>query len=224
MSPLKLSKWFSFTASKDWFYRYSFAKAGLRSISTDLGDGTVMHCWVPKSHKQSKPTLLLIHGFGANAMWQYGEHLRHFTGQFNVYVPDLIFFGHSFTSRPERTESFQASCVMKLMEAHGVPKMSLVGISYGGFVAYNMAVQFPEAVERAALCCTGVCLEEKDLEEGLLKVSDLDEAVKILLPQTPEELRRLMRFTFVKPARGIPSFFLSDFIDVSLSHVLPFML
>lgn len=91
-------------------------------------------------------------------------------------------------------------------------------------MAYNMAVQFPEAVERAALCCTGVCLEEKDLEEGLLTVSDLDEAVKILLPQTPEELRRLMRFSFVKPARGIPSFFLSDFIDVSLSHVFPFML
>jgi pimeloyl-ACP methyl ester carboxylesterase len=219
MSPFKLSKWLSFTASKDWFHRYSFANAGLRSISTDLGNGTVMHCWVPKCHKQSKPTLLLIHGFGANAMWQYGEHLRHFTHRFNVYVPDLLFFGRSFTARPERTESFQASCVMKLMEAHGVPRMSLVGISYGGFVAYSMAVQFPEAVERAALCCAGVCLEEKDMEEGLFRVTDLDEAVKILVPQAPEELRRLMRFSFVKPARGIPSFFLSDFIDVRLSHV-----
>ncbi|KAK4564018.1 hypothetical protein RGQ29_006207 [Quercus rubra] len=214
MSPIKLSKWFSFTASRDWFYRYSFTNAGLSSVTTNLGDGTVMHCWVPKIHKHSKPTLLLIHGFGANAMWQYGGHLRHFTTQFNVYVPDLLFFGHSFTSRPERTESFQASCVMKLMEAHGVPRMSLVGISYGGFVGYSMAAQFPEAVERVVLCCAGVCLEEKDMEDGLFKVPDLDEAASILLPQKPEKLRQLISLSFVKQARVMPSWFLSDFINV----------
>jgi pimeloyl-ACP methyl ester carboxylesterase len=217
MSPIKLSKCFSFTASRDWLYRYSFANAGLSSVSTDLGDGTIMHCWVPKTHKHSNPTLLLIHGFGANAMWQYGDQLHHFTSQFNVYVPDLLFFGRSFTSRPERTDSFQAFCVMKLMEAHGIKKMSLVGISYGGFVGYSMAMQFPEAVERVVLCCAGVCLEEKDMEDGLFMVSDFDEAASILLPQKPEKLRQLMRLSFVKQTRGVPSFFLSDFIDVRLS-------
>ncbi|KAF3541182.1 hypothetical protein F2Q69_00018597, partial [Brassica cretica] len=38
---------------------------------------TSIHCWIPKSPNRSKPNLLLLlHGFGANAMWQYGEHLR----------------------------------------------------------------------------------------------------------------------------------------------------
>ncbi|KAB2050849.1 hypothetical protein ERO13_A12G015300v2 [Gossypium hirsutum] len=215
MRHSKLSRYFSFTASRDWFYRYSFGNAGLRSIRTDLGEGTVMHCWVPKSHNASRPNLLLVHGFGANAMWQYGEHLRHFTSRFNVYVPDLIFFGESYTTRSERTESFQAQSLMKLMEAHGVPRMSLVGISYGGFVGYSMAAQFPEKMEKLVLCCAGVCLEEKDLEEGLFNVSDLNEALSILLPQTPERLRDLIKFSFVKPiGKWVPSFFLSDFIDV----------
>ncbi|PPD73124.1 hypothetical protein GOBAR_DD29953 [Gossypium barbadense] len=199
MRHSKLSRYFSFTASRDWFYRYSFGNAGLRSIRTDLGEGTVMHCWVPKCHNASRPNLLLVHGFGANAMWQYGEHLRHFTSRFNVYVPDLIFFGESYTTRSERTESFQAQSLMKLMEAHGVPRMSLVGISYGGFVGYSMAAQFPEKMEKLVLCCAGVCLEEKDLEEGLFNVSDLNEALSILLPQTPERLRDLIKFSFVKP-------------------------
>jgi pimeloyl-ACP methyl ester carboxylesterase len=106
---------------------------------------------------------------------------------------------------------------MKLMEAHGIKKMSLVGISYGGFVGYSMAMQFPEAVERVVLCCAGVCLEEKDMEDGLFMVSDFDEAASILLPQKPEKLRQLMRLSFVKQTRGVPSFFLSDFIDVRLS-------
>ncbi|XP_027338091.1 uncharacterized protein LOC113852029 [Abrus precatorius] len=214
----KLSKCFSFTASRDWFYRHSFAMAGLRSVATDLGDGTTMHCWVPKLHKPCKPTLVLIHGFGANAMWQYGEHIRHFIGHFNVYVPDLLFFGESFTSRPERTESFQATCVVKFMEVHGVQRMNLVGISYGGFVGYSVAAQFPEAVERLVLCCAGVCLEEIDMKNGLFRVSSLDEASSILLPQTPDKLRELLKLSFVRPARGVPSWFLEDFIHVMCTN------
>ncbi|CAN1813161.1 Uncharacterized protein Mb2734 [Linum perenne] len=211
-----MSKCFSFTASRDWFYRYSFANAGLRTVTTDLGDGTVIHCWVPRSHKACKPTLLLVHGFGANAMWQYGDHLRQFTVKFNVYVPDLLFFGRSHTSRSERSESFQAECLMRVMRAHGVERTSLVGISYGGFVGYSMAAQFPGAIEKIVLCCAGVCLEEKDMENGLFKVSNLDEAASILMPQTPEKLKELMRFSFVKPAKGVPTYFLSDFIDKTL--------
>lgn len=213
--PLIMSKCFSFTASLDKFYRYIFSNASLRSVSVDLGDGTIMHTWIPKKFNQVKPNLLLVHGFGANAMWQYGEHLRHFTARFNVFVPDLLFFGGSYTARPERTEAFQARCLMRLMDTQGVRRMSLVGVSYGGFVGYSMAVQFPEALERLVLCCAGVCLEEKDLENGLFRVSDLDEAASILYPQTPERLRELMKLSFVKPARGVPSCFLSDFIDVS---------
>ncbi|KAK9174679.1 hypothetical protein WN944_029716 [Citrus x changshan-huyou] len=211
-----MTRCFSFTASGDWFFRYSFSNAGLRSTSTDLGDGTVMQCWVPKFPKILKPNLLLLHGFGANAMWQYGEFLRHFTPRFNVYVPDLVFFGESYTTRADRTESFQARCVMRLMEVFCVKRMSLVGISYGGFVGYSLAAQFPKVLEKVVLCCSGVCLEENDMEEGLFPVKDIDEAANILVPQTPDKLRDLIRFSFVnsKPVRGVPSCFLTDFIDV----------
>ena len=60
-------------------------------------------------------------------------------------------------------------------------KLSLVGLSYGGFVRYNMAAKFREAVERVVLCCAEVCMEEKDLRNGV-RVSDLEEAVRILVP------------------------------------------
>ncbi|GMH13548.1 hypothetical protein Nepgr_015389 [Nepenthes gracilis] len=210
-------RWLSFTASRDWLYRLFFNHTGLRSVISDIGDGggTVMHCWVPRIPKQSKPNVVLIHGFGANAMWQYADAISHFTATFNVYVPDLLFFGRSYTRRPERSEEFQAQCLKRLMEVHGLSRMSVVGISYGGFVGYSMAAQFPEAVERAVLCCAGVSLEEKDMSEGLFMVRDLQEAKRILLPQTPEMLRELMRLSFARPAKRIPDWFLTDFIYVS---------
>ncbi|XP_068643876.1 uncharacterized protein [Aristolochia californica] len=210
-----MAKCFSFTMFRDKAYRHTFTSADLKSSTTDFGDGTTMHCWIPQTHCQSMPSILLIHGFGANATWQWSEQLRPLLqANYNVYVPDLLFFGDSYTTRPERSESFQAQCVMRLMESLGVRRMSLVGVSYGGFVSYSMAAQFPSAIEKVVLCCAGVCLEEKDLGEGLFVVKDLDEAASILVPQTPDRLRQLMRLSFVKPARGIPSCFLSDFIDV----------
>lgn len=145
-------------------------------------------------------------------MWQWSELIRYVTPHFNVYVPDLLFFGDSFTTRPERTESFQAQCVMRVMEANSVRKVSLVGLSYGGFVAYSMAAQFKEVVERVVICCAGVCLEEKDLEEGMFKVTNIEEAANLLVPQTPEHLRELMRFVFLKPPTGLPTCLLNDFI------------
>ncbi|XP_061336551.1 uncharacterized protein LOC133283672 [Gastrolobium bilobum] len=204
----------SFTAWRDWCFRNSFSKSGLKSTTTDLGDGTIMHCWVPKTHNDSNPSLLLIHGIGANALWQWNQFISPLTCHFNVYVPDLVFFGDSYTTRPERSEMFQAKCVMGLMEAHGVGKMNVVGLSYGGFVAYSMAAQFPQCFDKVVLCCAGVCLEDKDMDEGMFKVKSVDDAASILLPLTPEKMRQLVQLTFFKPIKVLPTCFLKDFIDV----------
>ncbi|KAJ9670120.1 hypothetical protein PVL29_026584 [Vitis rotundifolia] len=204
-----MAKCCSFTATRDWCFRLSFSNAGLRSTTSDLGDGTVMHCWIPKARKEKKPNLLLIHGMGANAMWQWADFIRPLIARFNVYVPDLVFFGDSYTTRPERSESFQAQCVMRMMEGHGVSRMNVVGISYGGFVAYRIAEQFPAAVERL-----------KDMEAGMFQVSSVEDAASILLPQTPEKVRELMRISFAKPINTMPTCFLNDFIDVMCTEHL----
>ncbi|CAJ1938135.1 unnamed protein product [Sphenostylis stenocarpa] len=204
----------SFTATRDRCFRFSFSNAGLKSATTDLGQGTIMHCWVPKAPKDSKPNLLLLHGFGANAMWQWNDFLPPLTRRFNVYVPDLLFFGDSHTASPERSEAFQARCVADLLQAHNVRTTSVVGISYGGFVAYSLAAQFPERVEKVVLCCAGVCFEEKDLDEGMFQVKSVEEAANILMPQTPEKLRQLVRLAFAKPAKTMPTCFLTDYINV----------
>ncbi|KAF5807741.1 putative triacylglycerol lipase [Helianthus annuus] len=212
-----MPKCFSLVASRNWCLRSTFSTSGLRSTTTDLGDGTIIHCWVPKACKPTRPDLLLLHGLGANAMWQWGPHiLPKLVHHFNVYVPDLVFFGDSFTTRSDRSDSFQAQCVYRVMEVNSVKRMRVVGLSYGGFVAYSLAAQFKEMVERVVICCAGVCLEEKDLEDGLFPVKSLEEAAEILLPQTPEKMKELMRFTFVKPPVKTPNCILVDFIQVIL--------
>lgn len=187
----------------------------MKSKQIELDDGTTMHCWVPKK-TSNKPALILIHGLGANAMWQWSSQLRPFRRHFNLYVPDLLFFGRSFTTRPEKTELFQSQCVMKLVEKLGVSKFHVAGVSYGGFVAYHLAHLYPDAVQKVVLIAAGVCLEEKDMTEGLFNAPDLETAISILLPQTAANLKKLLRLSFVRAPKMVPSCLLQDFIAVSL--------
>ncbi|GAA0153248.1 serine protease [Lithospermum erythrorhizon] len=207
-----MTKCFSITASTNWCFKYIFIYSGLRSTFTDLKDGTFMHCWVPRTRKPTRPNVLLIHGFGANPTWQWLSTVRSLAPHFNIYVPELVFFGDSFTTRPERTEAFQAECVKQVMEMNSVDRVMVVGLSYGGFVAYSMASQFKELVERVVICCSGVALEDKDLREGLFPVREVEEAANMLVPRSKEKLKELFGYTFVKPPKVLPSCFLDDFI------------
>lgn len=47
---------------------------------------------------------------------QVAELCRHF----DVYAPNLLFFGNSATTRPERTMEMQAECVLSLLDSLGV--------------------------------------------------------------------------------------------------------
>lgn len=96
-------------------------------------------------------------------------------------------------------------------------KFSLIGLSYGGFVGYSIAAQYRDAVERVVVCCSGICMEEKDIREGLFPLSDLEEAASILVPLKPDKLRKLVDYTFFRPPPVglIPDCVFIDFIDVS---------
>jgi len=104
---------------------------------------------------------------------------------------------------------------MRVLEGHGVREMMVVGLSYGGFVGYSMAAMFPEKVEKVVVICAGVCLEDRDMDDGMFQVKSVDEAVDVLLPLTPEMMKELVKLTFFKPAKTLPDWFLNDFIEVS---------
>ncbi|RWW69179.1 hypothetical protein BHE74_00023243, partial [Ensete ventricosum] len=215
IAAAEMPRCLSFTVARDRCYRRAFLAAGLRPSSTALADGATVHCWVPARPDPARPPLLLLHGFGATAIWQWSAYLRPLLrAGFDLYVPDLLFFGASKALGPDRSESYQASCIAAAMETAGVRRFGLMGVSYGGFVAYRMAAMYPAAVERVVLCCAGVCLEERDLASGLFVVSDVGQATEILLPQRPVKLRQLVRLSFVRPPPVMPSCFLRDYIQV----------
>jgi pimeloyl-ACP methyl ester carboxylesterase len=199
------NKLFSFTSWKDWWLPLYFFYSGISSQLIQLDEFTQMHCWVPREKSPDKQTLVLIHGYGANAMWQWHQQIRPLLLHFNLYVPDIVFFGKSYSTGSERSEFFQAESVMKLMKHLGVSRFDLGGISYGGFVAYRLAHLYPEIVQKVIIISSGVCMMPRDYDWRTM--------TEILLPQNPDNFRALMKISMHRPPRMIPSFIFQDVID-----------
>ncbi|EPS58835.1 hypothetical protein M569_15976, partial [Genlisea aurea] len=174
------------------FLRLSVAASGLSSRSVDLDGSTTIHFWGPaSSSSSSKPVLVLIHGFGPPGIWQWTRQVKFFSRKFNVYVPDLVFFGESFSDSSERTEIFQAKCIASLLQSLGVQRYSVVGTSYGGFVAYRLAEMWPEKVEKVVLASSAVNLRSSD-NERLARVHKADKIEDLLCPATVAGLRSFL--------------------------------
>ncbi|TKY74848.1 monoacylglycerol lipase ABHD6 [Spatholobus suberectus] len=144
------------------YIRRCFAGAGLSSQTLKVDDETTVHFWGPRNETAQKPSVVLIHGFGPAALWQWRQQVQFLAPHFNVYVPDLIFFGGSSTRSSERSEVFQAASEQQ---------------------------------------------RRVDAEGSMDKIEDL------MLPATPQHLRKLMSLSIHKPPQILPDFFLRDFLD-----------
>ncbi|KAH0969746.1 hypothetical protein GBA52_028342 [Prunus armeniaca] len=190
------------------YVRRCFAASGLSQQTLQLDNETTLHFWGPNPKfsqaTQKKPSLVLIHGFGPVAISS--------PPRFNVYVPDLVFFGDSTTTSAERSEVFQAASVAKLMEKAGVERFSVIGTSYGGFVAYHVARMWPERVEKVVIASSGVNMRRGD-NEKLLRRAKLEKIEHLMLPATAVQLQTLIGLAMSRRVDVIPRFLLNDFVQ-----------
>ena len=75
--------------------------------------------------------------------------------RFTVVVPDLLGHGESAKPRGEYSISGHANVLRDLLAALGHGRATLVGQSFGGGVAMQLAYQYPEHCERLVLVSSG---------------------------------------------------------------------
>jgi pimeloyl-ACP methyl ester carboxylesterase len=100
------------------------------------------------------PALLLLHGIaGSSRTWR--DVFPLLTDRFTVIAPDLM--GHGQSEKPVGDYSLGAfaSGIRDLLEVLGIDRASVVGQSFGGGVAMQLAYQHPEQCERLVLVDSG---------------------------------------------------------------------
>ncbi|CAM6094751.1 unnamed protein product [Calypogeia fissa] len=205
--------WFRFK----WM-EFKYRNAGLESKLIDLGDGaTTMHCWVPKesssgTEKMKRPAILFLQGFGMNGMVGWELQAPYFAKNFDVYVPDLLFFGKSFTTETGRSELFQGDCVKKMLDILNVNKVHVVGTSYGGITGYYMAHNYPKLVDKLVVASAGVTMDPTS-NERLAELAKVSSVKELLVPKDVNMLRRGMDIASIWRTWMIPNFVLQDMFD-----------
>jgi pimeloyl-ACP methyl ester carboxylesterase len=100
------------------------------------------------------PAVLLIHGIaGSSATWR--DIMPALSEHYTVIAPDLI--GHGQSAKPPGDYSLgaQASGLRDLLAVLGVERATVIGHSFGGGVALQMAYQYPHCCDRLVLVDSG---------------------------------------------------------------------
>jgi len=97
------------------------------------------------------PPLVLLPGANATSlMWE--TNIEAFARDHRVYAVDNVFdFGRSVFLRNLKTPADFVSWFDELLDALGLETSRLVGLSYGGWIASEYALEHPERVEKLVL-------------------------------------------------------------------------
>uniref|UniRef100_A0ACD5VQ75 Uncharacterized protein n=1 Tax=Avena sativa TaxID=4498 RepID=A0ACD5VQ75_AVESA len=141
--------------------------------------------------KEERPAVVLVHGFAAEGIvtWQFqaGVLAKHY----DVYIPDLLYFGGSTSPSTDRSPGFQAECLVAALGKLGVERCTVVGFSYGGMVAFKMAESHPELVRSLVVSGSVVAMTDSISETTLERIG-VKSSAELLLPDSVKGLKALL--------------------------------
>lgn len=104
--------------------------------------------------------LLLLHGSEQGEDWKVWEPLLSLADTYRLVAPDLV--GHGKSSRPAETPDYkaQAKIVKELVEKLGLDRVQIVGGGWGGQVALEFAMSWPETVRALVIVASSYDKEQ----------------------------------------------------------------
>lgn len=142
--------------------------------------------------------LVMINGLGGHIdTWNPG-HIRELSKRFKLVLFDNRGAGRTDLSDKEYSITLFADDTAGLMDALGIPRAHVFGISMGGMIAQELVINYPEKVEKLVLCSTSC--------GGMKAVQPSMDVVQLLMADrsglSPEEIVRM----------DIPTILTEDFI------------
>lgn len=174
-------------------------KNGIELEYLDLGEGDVV---------------LLLHGLGSTKA-DFDYQIGPLSKRYRIIAPDLR--GHGNSSKPGARNDYGiglcAEDMRLLMEKLSIPVCSIIGFSMGGAIAFEMAVKFPDLVERMVIINTapdfndlGKMGEEMVRDRTItLQTAGMESMAKqIAKGMFPEDNQMELRNAFFERARKNP--------------------
>lgn len=164
--------------------------------------------------EQTGETLILIEGLGYFT-WMWYRQVPELSRHFRVVVFDNRGVGESDTPDVPYTIRMMAEDLAGLMARLGISKAHILGASMGGFIAQELALAYPEKVDRLVLLCTSpggprAIPMPTETVKALTSVAGLDPAAMLRQMMAPalsadfarghsDELDKIVSWRLAKP-------------------------
>ena len=178
--------------------------AGLVPADVRLGADS-LHYW-SGGHG---PTVVLVHGFGGSATWLWYPQVADLARDHRLVVPDLLWFGDSRSDARDFTIDHQVRALEALLDRLGDHEADLVGVSYGGLVAHELASDRPAAVRNLVLVDTPGRVYTIEDYRLLCRRLGVDDLSKILIPHDNDGVEGLLSLAYFDPP-WVPGFALQQ--------------
>ena len=149
------------------------------------------------------PPVVLVHGLGGRAEeWLDLSHYLVKAG-YRVYLPDLPGYGRS-----EKPADFsysvrdESAVVVSFLDAMGLKRVDLGGISMGGWIVQLVAADHPERVRRLMLF-DSAGIDEKPVWD-----------TRLFTPETPGQVSQLNALLYPHPS-AVPGFVARDIVRLT---------
>jgi 3-oxoadipate enol-lactonase len=116
-----------------------------------------------ESNPEARSNVLLLHGLGANSSsWQYQIPALCEVG-YRVIAPDTPGFGQSPFQARNVNLSDVSNIYYSFLNEFGISQTDIVGISMGGVLALQIAIEYPRLIRRIVLVNTFAKLNTQNL-------------------------------------------------------------
>ncbi len=178
--------------------------AGMAAADVRIGPDT-LHYWAGGRG----PTVVLVHGFGGSATWLWYPQVEDLAKDHRVILADLLWFGDSRSDAPDYTIDHQVRAVEALLDRLDAREMSVVGVSYGGLVAHELASDRAAAVSHLVLVDTPGRVYTREDYRLLCKRLGVAHIGQALVPNDAAGVRRLLGLAYFDPP-WVPGFALEQ--------------
>lgn len=153
---------------------------------------------------KGKKTVLFIHGFGLGGATTWFDTMLSLDEDVNLIVPDLVWFGNS-QGQMKPTLPNQARTMWALCDQLNITPDAIVGVSYGGFVAFEMLNQRPEGAKELLIINSPGPIFQKDDIRQMCERAEVNTPDELFVPKDEQGLRHLFSFVFAEEP-PIPDF------------------
>ena len=177
----------------------SLKKEGFSKQQISLREGGNLTYW---EGGQGQP-LLLLHGFGGTAAATWKAEMIQLSKKYRVIAPHLLWFGESYSDNSAQLAT-QTNAIWQLVDKLKLKKIDVAGISYGGFITYDMMLT-PERINKAVIIASpGPLFNDQDLSD-LVQRAGIQSPEELFVPNNGDGVKRLYDNVFIDK-KIIPDF------------------